>query len=340
MDGKRLIKLTQRHESNAAPAGINPQRPDQAHDNATSQPKPSRQSSQTGKSKVNSGHHATPVDVASDPLTTAEIERIFSITADLESEYEHGLREPHDALHGKPVMLTFREAVAADRDGVLMAKLFYSPEPGNSLNRQRKTRASAAARAPPILTFTLGEYADVIVVRANRHAMAVELARNSDCPVINGLTRLQPSLPGDGRSCTSIRELLGGRLKGRTLAWIGDANNVSRDVALGCGKLGLRFDHGRAAEAPVQRIRRSTGFADMHALELDLDPLPTRSRSKRCSTRWRSYRRLGEHGPGGRAGRAPGIAIAPYQVNAALMAHAPKARSSCTALPARRVARK
>ena len=38
----------------------------------------------------------------------------------------------------------------------------------------------------------------------------------------------------------TIRELVG-KLQGHTLAWIGDANNVARSLAVGCGKLGMRM---------------------------------------------------------------------------------------------------
>ncbi len=98
----------------------------------------------------------------------------------------------------------------------------------------------------------LGEYVDVIVVRANRHDGAVDLAEHCNCSVINGLTDF-------GHPCQAmadlytIRELVGGRLEGRTLAWIGDANNVARSVALGCGKLGMRLVMAVPDQVSVQR---------------------------------------------------------------------------------------
>ena len=64
----------------------------------------------------------------------------------------------------------------------------------------------------------------------------------------------------------TIRELLGGRLKGRTLAWIGDANNVSRNVALGCGKLGLRLI---MATPPKYQFSESSLDSRGHVPELD-----------------------------------------------------------------------
>ena len=85
----------------------------------------------------------------------------------------------------------------------------------------------------------LGEYADVVVVRANRHQTVVELAQHCTCSVINGLTDF-------GHPCQALADLytireLVGKLQGHTLAWIGDANNVARSLAIGCGKLGMNL---------------------------------------------------------------------------------------------------
>ena len=38
----------------------------------------------------------------------------------------------------------------------------------------------------------------------------------------------------------TLKELIG-RLKGHTLAYVGDGNNVARSLAEGCGKLGMKF---------------------------------------------------------------------------------------------------
>ena len=112
----------------------------------------------------------------------------------------------------------------------------------------------------------LSEYVDVIVVRANRHETVVELAEHCSCSVINGLTDF-------GHPCQAMADLytlreLVGRLEGRTLAWVGDANNVARSLALGCGKLGMRlvmatpekyqFDARVAGLAPPAGARRWT----------------------------------------------------------------------------------
>jgi ornithine carbamoyltransferase len=39
----------------------------------------------------------------------------------------------------------------------------------------------------------------------------------------------------------TLEEKFGGNLKGRTLAFVGDGNNVARSLAVACGKFGMRF---------------------------------------------------------------------------------------------------
>ena len=77
--------------------------------------------------------------------------------------------------------------------------------------------------------------------------------------MINGLTDF-------GHPCQAMADLftlreLVGRLEGRTLAWIGDGNNVARSLAMGCGKLGMRLVMATPAELPVRRRSRWPGFA-------------------------------------------------------------------------------
>lgn len=71
----------------------------------------------------------------------------------------------------------------------------------------------------------LSRYADAIMIRANAHQTVVDLAENASIPVINGLT--EKSHP-----CQIMADVLTfeehlGAIKGRTVAWVGDGNNVA-----------------------------------------------------------------------------------------------------------------
>jgi ornithine carbamoyltransferase len=71
----------------------------------------------------------------------------------------------------------------------------------------------------------MSRYVDVIMIRANSHDTLAELARHATVPVINGLTdRTHP--------CQVMADIMTfeerlGPIKGRTVAWIGDGNNVA-----------------------------------------------------------------------------------------------------------------
>ncbi len=71
----------------------------------------------------------------------------------------------------------------------------------------------------------LSRYADAIMIRANAHATLLGLAENATIPVINGLT--EKSHPCQIMADVMTFEERLGPIKGRTIAWVGDGNNVA-----------------------------------------------------------------------------------------------------------------
>jgi ornithine carbamoyltransferase len=70
----------------------------------------------------------------------------------------------------------------------------------------------------------LSRYVDAIMIRILDHQALTELARNATVPVINGLTKVS-------HPCQIMADVLTfeehrGPIKGRTVAWTGDTNNV------------------------------------------------------------------------------------------------------------------
>jgi ornithine carbamoyltransferase len=70
----------------------------------------------------------------------------------------------------------------------------------------------------------LSRYVDAIMIRTLDHDMVVELARYATVPVINGLTRR--SHPCQVMADVMTFEEHRGSIRGRKVAWTGDANNV------------------------------------------------------------------------------------------------------------------
>ncbi len=70
----------------------------------------------------------------------------------------------------------------------------------------------------------LSRYVDIIVIRILDHRQLLQLAAHATVPVINGLTKL--SHPCQVMADVMTFEEHRGSIKGRTVAWTGDANNV------------------------------------------------------------------------------------------------------------------
>jgi ornithine carbamoyltransferase len=88
----------------------------------------------------------------------------------------------------------------------------------------------------------LGSYSDAIVLRTFKQALIDDFAKYSRCPVINGLS-------DDDHPCQALTDLFTmqeafGPVKGLTLAYVGDGNNVARSLAIACAQLGVHFHIG------------------------------------------------------------------------------------------------
>ena len=85
----------------------------------------------------------------------------------------------------------------------------------------------------------LSRYVDAIMIRLLDHAMVRELAANATIPVINGLTR--KSHPCQVLSDVMTFEEHKGPIAGKTIAWVGDANNVLASWIHAAARLGFRL---------------------------------------------------------------------------------------------------
>jgi len=86
----------------------------------------------------------------------------------------------------------------------------------------------------------LSRYVDMIMIRTFAHAMAESLARFSTVPVINGLTDLLHPCQVMADLMT-IRESLGPELGSRSVAWVGDGNNMANSWLNAAASLGFEL---------------------------------------------------------------------------------------------------
>lgn len=257
-------------------------------------------------------------------LTAAEIERIFAITEDLKHKWEQGLREP--LLPGRVMALVFEKPSLRTRVSFEtgMAHLggsciFLGGEAGFG----RRESIDDFARV-------LGQYADVIVVRAFQHQTALDLAAYSGCSVINGLTDF-------GHPCQALADLytlreLVGRPRGHTIAWIGDANNVARSLAIGCGKLGIRMRMGTPTKYQFGEKELAWIYEQAPTLDLKVTTDPVEAVSGAMVVYTDVWASMGQESE--KEVRRQDFAR--YQVNAELMRHAHEDAVFMHCLPAHR----
>lgn len=86
---------------------------------------------------------------------------------------------------------------------------------------------------------TMSQYVNAIVMRVFKHTTVQGVANYSGVPIINGLS-------DTSHPCQAMADLLTaqeafGDMAGKTIAFVGDGNNVARSLAVLCGKLGVRF---------------------------------------------------------------------------------------------------
>jgi ornithine carbamoyltransferase len=168
---------------------------------------------------------------------------------------------------------------------------------------------------------------DIIMIRAHRHEDIVALASASSVPVINGLTDLS-------HPCQIIADLMTieerlGSVTGKTIAWLGDGNNVCTSFIHAAEKFGFKL---RIA-APRNFAPKSQEVAAARAAGADVsvgeDAAAAAAAADVVVTdTWVS---MGDTDKDARLS-----ALAPFAVNEAIMARANKDALFLHCLPAHR----
>ena len=173
----------------------------------------------------------------------------------------------------------------------------------------------------------LSRMADAIMLRTDDHAKVEELAHYADVPVINGLTDLS-------HPCQIMADLLtviehGKALPGLEVAWLGDGNNVLNSIveAAGLMKFNVRVGvpQGYESDASFIEVARAGGAG----ISVTRDAAEAvRGADLVVTDTWISM--------GQAHAEAKLAAMAPYQVNEALIAQAKPDALFLHCLPAHR----
>jgi ornithine carbamoyltransferase len=173
-------------------------------------------------------------------------------------------------------------------------------------------------------------YVDALVVRTFQHATVEAFARYAACPVINGLSDVY-------HPCQTLADLFTirehfGSLPGRTLAFVGDGNNVARSLAICCAYTSVRFRLVCPPQYPFDSAFIERYAAKFPGIDYDVihDPAAgVQGADVLYTDVWTSMGQEGEE-------QQRKAAFRPFQVNAALLKHAPPHAIVMHCLPAHR----
>lgn len=257
-------------------------------------------------------------------LTPSEIEQVFLTARALKAAFGQGEREQTHV--GRVMALLFEKPSLRTRVSFEAA---FAHLGGSSMYLGADV-GWGHRESPADFSRVLSQYVDVIVCRAKDHTQVEQLARFASCPVINGLTDLY-------HPCQALADLLTlqehfDRLIGLKLTYVGDANNVARSLAIACAHMQVQFNVAAPAQyqfdtAFLKRLEQTFPKFD---LQITTDAAKAvRDADAIYTDVWASMGQEAE-----REERQQ--ALAPYQVNGALMAAAPSRAVFLHCLPARR----
>ncbi len=167
-------------------------------------------------------------------FSSEQIEKLLSLATRLKRERAEGGNPPY--LRGKVLGMVFQKPSLRTRVSFDMGMRHLG---GDALYLSPAEIGLGQRESVADVSRVLSGYVDAIMARVFAHEHVVELAKFSRVPVINGLS-------DSDHPCQAMADLLTLRehfpgLKGLTLAYIGDGNNVAASLLQGCAKLGINF---------------------------------------------------------------------------------------------------
>ena len=258
-------------------------------------------------------------------LTAEELRELIDRGIQMKAAREGGRREP--ALSGCTMALFFEKPSLRTRVSfeAAMAQLG-----GSCVFVQASEVGLGTRESIPDFARVISQYVDLLVARVFEHRTVEELARHAAVPVINGLSDLAHPCQALADLLT-VQELFGG-IEGRTIAFVGDGNNMARSLAEGAYSLGARFvlaappGYGFTG-ASLKELRQRPGSG---TVEVTADPAAAVAAADLIYTDvWTS---MGQEHETERRRQA----FAGFQVNAELLRRAPAHAKVLHCLPAHR----
>jgi ornithine carbamoyltransferase len=166
-------------------------------------------------------------------LSASDIARLFARASELKAEFRAERRHANPPLERRTLAMLFQKPSLRTR---VTFEAGMTQLGGHALYLEEKIVLGGRETVSDVAR-NLERFVDAIMARTGPHEVVAELAARASIPVINGLTiREHP--------CQALADVFTlherfGDLRGRTLAFVGDGNNVYHSLALMGATLGM-----------------------------------------------------------------------------------------------------
>jgi ornithine carbamoyltransferase len=258
-------------------------------------------------------------------LSPEDVREILKLAAEVKSHCVRGARPR--LLEGRFLTLVFEKPSLRTRVSFEAAVAQLG---GSSLFLTNAEAGLNGRESVADVARVLGAYSDWIVLRTFSHKLVEQFTQHANCPIINGLS-------DQGHPCQALSDLLTmqevlGSLPGKRVVFVGDGNNVARSLAVASALSGMKFSLAAPAGYEfradfMERVKQKFPTAE---LTQTTDPRAAVAAADIIYTDvWASMGQEAEQ-------EKRKQVFAPYQVNASLMAAAPRDAKFMHCLPARR----
>jgi len=172
--------------------------------------------------------------VTLDDVTAADVEQLLASAIEIKTKLRAGTAVT--PLQGKTLALVFEKPSLRTR---VTFETGMTQLGGHAIYLAPADIRLGARETVQDVARNLGRWVDGIVARTFSHQMVEQLAKHAGVPVINGLTDLHHPVQILCDLLT-LREKRG-RVRGLTVVFVGDGNNVCHSWMEGAAKMGVHF---------------------------------------------------------------------------------------------------
>lgn len=260
-------------------------------------------------------------------LKTSQVQNLLNLALKTKTDFKK--MGALDVLKGKTSVLIFEKPSLRTR---VTFEVGMAHLGGTTLNLEPTSISLGQRESVHDAAKNLERWVDVIVARTFQHSLVEELAKHSKIPVINALTDLFHPCQALAFGLTLMEKM--NTLKGKTIVFVGDGNNVANSLAVLSAHLGMHFVLCCPAgfEQPPFILERIKPLMDSSGGTYRVDTNPKSAVSKADVIYTDVWVSMGEE----EIGEQKGKAFWGYQVNQTLLDQAPQHCLVSHCLPAHR----